>query len=257
MKNKLNHLLISIIIATKNSAKYIEETLKSIYSQTYKHYEIIVVDCLSTDRTIEIVEKYSEKVVTIIREKDNGLSEAVNKGFKCMNGDICTFFGSDDIYYPDAFERAVKEFESNPNLGLIFCDVDTIDANGSFVHSYDASSTQLEYLLNINPTAPNVGAFYSSHFVRKVGFVNESYKQAMDYDLMIKLMKVSDYKYYGKPAAMFRAHGKNLTFTSGAYYSPIETFRTAWREGGKLFTKANIYRLTNMLRYFKYFVLNK
>ena len=78
---------ISIITISFNSEKTIEETIKSVVSQNYANLEYVIIDGGSTDHTLEIVERYRNKITTVISEPDKGISDAFNKGIKNGTGD--------------------------------------------------------------------------------------------------------------------------------------------------------------------------
>lgn len=97
---------ITVITATLNSAASIKRCVKSVVNQSYKYFEHIIVDSLSDDNTISIIKDiYSNKNLlsnlTIISEKDDGISDAFNKGIKLAKGEIVTILNSDDYYYSD------------------------------------------------------------------------------------------------------------------------------------------------------------
>ncbi|WP_052483712.1 glycosyltransferase family 2 protein [Flavobacterium sp. MEB061] len=95
MKNPL----ISIITVSYNSEKYIEETIKSVLSQTYKNIEYIIIDGGSTDGTVAIIEKYSSKISYWISESDKGIYDAMNKGIKAATGDWVNFMNCGDWFF--------------------------------------------------------------------------------------------------------------------------------------------------------------
>ena len=121
---------ISVITPCFNSEKYIEETIESVLSQKGKfEIEYIIVDGGSTDRTISIIKKYKESVesgefpikcnkvgVAYLSEKDDGMYDALTKGFKLVTGDIITYINSDDFYLPNAFSVAVDVFDKFPDV---------------------------------------------------------------------------------------------------------------------------------------------
>lgn len=95
---------ISIVTPVFNGEKYIEECMCSIMNQHYSNYEHIIVDGGSTDNTLSIIKKYKNKYnLTYISEKDNGMYDAIVKGFKMSSGEILAWLNSDDIYMPWAF----------------------------------------------------------------------------------------------------------------------------------------------------------
>ena len=105
---------ISIITPTFNSEKTIEKNVESILKQSFKEFEHIIIDNLSHDNTLDIIKKlYKDSPLNlrIISEKDNGISEAFNKGINIASGDILTILNSDDYYYSEnVFEHVVNTF---------------------------------------------------------------------------------------------------------------------------------------------------
>ena len=84
--------LISIITVVKNGEKYLEETIKSLHSQTYQNFEHIIIDGCSTDNTLDIIKKYKSRISYFISEKDEGIYDGFNKGMKNVKGDYLGFF---------------------------------------------------------------------------------------------------------------------------------------------------------------------
>jgi glycosyltransferase involved in cell wall biosynthesis len=93
--------LVSIIIVTYNADKTLQNCLDSIFQQSYPHLEIIIIDGLSNDNTLEIIKNNQEKINFWISEKDNGVYDAMNKSLKYAKGDRIYFLGADDLLLPD------------------------------------------------------------------------------------------------------------------------------------------------------------
>lgn len=105
---------VSIITVCFNSALTLEDTLKSIESQTYNDIEYIVVDGGSTDGTLDIINKYISIIDYFISEKDHGLYDAINKGISLAKGDIIGMLNSDDVFFDStSVSTIVKNFDSN------------------------------------------------------------------------------------------------------------------------------------------------
>ena len=102
---------ISIVTVSLNQGNFIEDAIQSVLNQNYKNFEHIIIDGLSTDNTINILKKYEHLVW--ISEKDEGQSDALNKGFKKCTGDIIGWLNSDDMYLEDTFDTIVYEMQNS------------------------------------------------------------------------------------------------------------------------------------------------
>ena len=119
---------ITIITICYNSAQTIEKTICSIVSQDYANLEYIIVDGLSTDNTMGIVEKYRDQIDVILSEKDNGISDAFNKGIRHATGDVIVMINSDDTLLPGALSQVAKVWEPQIDVlstNIIMKDADT------------------------------------------------------------------------------------------------------------------------------------
>lgn len=125
----MENSLVSIIIPTFNSEKYIEETINSILGQTYTKWEAIIVDDGSTDSTSSIIQKYKFKDHRIksVPNKGNGVADARNTGLDVAQGDFITFLDSDDIFYPLSIEKRVVKLVLNPEINLVYCSAEIIN----------------------------------------------------------------------------------------------------------------------------------
>lgn len=103
---------VSIITVCYNSQATIENTIKSVISQTHSDIEYIIVDGKSGDNTLEIVNKYQDKIAKVISEPDQGIYDAMNKGIKVATGDIVGILNSDDYYVDsEVVSHIVKAFD--------------------------------------------------------------------------------------------------------------------------------------------------
>ena len=110
---------ISVITPSFNQASFIERTIESVLGQNYPDLEYIVMDGGSTDGTVEILKKYSDRIIWK-SEKDSGQSDAINKGLRMATGDIVVYLNSDDTYEPGTFEKVADFFEKNPKTKWVY-----------------------------------------------------------------------------------------------------------------------------------------
>lgn len=142
-------LKLSIILPTFNNGQSLEPCLQSIIGQSYRNFELIVIDGKSTDNTLEIIRKYEASIFYWNSEKDNSSSEAVNKAFNHATGDIITILGADDYYVDNTvFEQISKEFITNPKIDLLFYNINQMDLKtGEFISVYK-NKKELFFSLN-------------------------------------------------------------------------------------------------------------
>lgn len=172
---------ITIITVVKNNEKYLEENIKSLINQTYQNYEHIIVDGLSSDKTMDIIKRYKNKIHKIISERDNGLYDAINKGIQNASGDIIGILNSDDYFYKDALNIVRKYFETFPDIDFLFGTV----FKHKILHGY--KPWKIKWTFGFY-TTHSVGFFIKKSSQWKVGLYNLNYKYSSDYDLFYRMI---------------------------------------------------------------------
>src|ERR1700733_244704 len=131
--------LISIVTPSFNQVDFIHESLQSIQIQDYPRYEHLVIDGMSTDGTVELLQDLSTlpkwSNMSWLSEKDSGQSEALNKGFRRVRGDIIGWLNADDRYLSNCFARVVQAFEQNPDVDIIYGDYRVVDKLGRVIRT--------------------------------------------------------------------------------------------------------------------------
>ena len=102
----------SVITVTYNAEKVLEDTIQSVIAQTYHHVEYIIVDGASKDGTLAVIDRYRERIHTVVSEPDKGLYDAMNKGIRLASGDLIGFLNSGDWYEPGALGKVLKTFQT-------------------------------------------------------------------------------------------------------------------------------------------------
>jgi len=127
MKQHMNKLLpkVSIITVVYNDVSGLEYTIRSVMKQTYAELEYIIVDGLSTDGTLDVIDQYREEVSILLSEKDNGIYDAMNKGLAAATGDYVLFLNSGDELYEDM--TLEKVFSSAENADIYYGETKLID----------------------------------------------------------------------------------------------------------------------------------
>lgn len=183
---KFNKPLISIITVVYNGEKYIEETIQSVINQTYDNVEYIIIDGGSTDGTVDIINKYEDKIDYWVSEKDYGISDAFNKGVKVAKGDYINFQGDGDGFYSkDALEKVFKEVNPDQDI-FVSAKIQRIDEEGKemfvskYIDKFDVKS------LLFRMSLPHQGLFTHKSYFEKYGLFDVNNIFCMDYDHLLR-----------------------------------------------------------------------
>jgi glycosyltransferase involved in cell wall biosynthesis len=228
-------MLVSIITPSYNQAKFLEATIQSVLSQEGVEIEYIIVDGGSTDGSREIIEKYAGRLAWWVSEKDKGQTDAINKGFARATGDVLAWLNSDDVLLPGAVKSAVDYLSAHPEVGLVYGDANFIDENGSEIGQFPAAQTDYARLRRGYVHIPQQASFFRADLWRRVGPLDPSFFFAMDYDLWIRLARISTLKYLPGLWASFRLHGAGKTIHADDRCWP-EMLRVHLRDGGSHFS---------------------
>ena len=226
-----NKIVVSVIIPTYNRCNNVQEAIDSVLAQSYKNYELIVIDDGSTDGTDEVIKsKYNGKLKYIWQENQER-SKARNRGISLSSGKYLAFLDSDDKWHPDKLMNQVKVLEESrkkdSDIALVCSSVWLIDCDGNLLTSNLAGrKTNLEkfqladYLHGPRIFAPPSNALYYSEFVKQVGGFDEDIVPVEDWGLLIKLREKYKFIYLDKPLTYYRAC--NVKQQGFPYYEEIE-----------------------------------
>lgn len=207
--------LVSIITPSYNQGRFISDTIESVLAQDYDYIEYIVIDGGSTDNTLDVLEKYKNRLC-YISEKDNGQSDAINKGFRMAKGEIVAWLNSDDVYEPGCISRIVSEFQKDSELGLLYGDGYIIDENNHKLKVFEYTQKfDLWKLVNFWDYIMQPTAFFRLSYLKKVNYLDVNLHYCMDWDLWIRLASVSKVKYINKLLACSREYEETKTSTGG------------------------------------------
>lgn len=129
MKPRMSPLLLSVMMPAYNAEKYISRAVESVLAQTYPHWELLIVNDGSTDRTPDILAGLTDPRVKIFHQENGGESSARNTALQHMSGDYLAFLDSDDLYLPQHLQETVAYLESHPEYDGVYTDGIYIDEN--------------------------------------------------------------------------------------------------------------------------------
>lgn len=200
----MENIKVSIITVSYNSAQTIEQTIRSVLSQSYQNIEYIVIDGQSTDGTCDIIKKYEDEIAFYVSEPDAGLYDAMNKGLQHVTGDIIGIINSDDWYEQDAVAKIVKCFVIR-EAEVVHGKMCFVDEKGNCTYSRRKTIHSIWYLPGtvLHPTV-----FVKRTIYEKYGAFNTDYKIAADYDLLLRFYAQGvQFEYIDEIISNFRSGG--------------------------------------------------
>jgi glycosyltransferase len=207
---------VSIVTVTYNSAETVEDTIKSVINQDYNNIEYIIIDGVSKDNTLEIVNKYKDKISIIISEKDKGIYDAIAKGIDKATGEIVVALNSDDMYASnDVISKVVELFKSS-HADAVYGDLNYVDRydTSKTIRKWKSGTYKKGYFLK-GWMPPHPTFFVKKHCYSKYGSFNLNLRSAADYELMLRFIHKHEIKvaYLAKLIVNMRTGGQsNVSF---------------------------------------------
>lgn len=216
--NSLDQPLVSIVTPSYNQGIFIERTINSVLSQDYQNIEYWVIDGGSSDNTIDILEKYNDSRFHWLSEKDDGQTNAINKGLKLTNGQIQAFLNSDDLYLPKTISKVVNFLQENSTIDMVYgkCEFTDKDDNiigtfGESQGSINPNKNNFKRMVYQGDSFPQPTTFWRRSVTEKTGLFNESLNYTMDYDFFLRVSKDFNISYIDSVLAYYRLHADSKT----------------------------------------------
>jgi len=178
-------MLLSIITINYNNADGLKATLQSIKNQTFKEYELIIIDGGSTDSSKEEIKKYENKLVYWVSEKDSGIYNAMNKGIRVAKGDYLFFLNSGDTFFNDEVLQKVKPFLKE--TGLVYGNIQIDEPKKKWIKFYNE---RLDFEYFTRDTLPHQGCFIKRSLFTQIGLYDERLKIAADWKFFLQAICV-------------------------------------------------------------------
>lgn len=184
--------LVSIVTPSYNQANFLEQTLRSVLEQDYARIEYLVVDGISNDGSVEIIRKYASRdgftpsIHWWVSEKDSGQGEAINKGLSRATGEIIAWLNSDDYYLSNAISSAVKMFQQNPDVVLVYGDMLAVDENGQTFNVLKYRQLSLEDLLCFQIIG-QPAVFFRREAYERTGGLDTTFHFLLDHHFWIRI----------------------------------------------------------------------
>jgi len=264
--------LVSIVTPSFNQSLYIEETIKSVFTQDYPRIEYIIIDGGSIDNTLEIVKKYEDRIHWI-SEPDDGQADAVNKGFRMSQGEIVAWLNSDDTYCPGAIKTAVDYLLQHSDVCMIYGDGYEIDERGMVIRKFPYTQRfDLNKLIYVSDYILQPTVFMRKKSLCELDLLDTSLTWCMDWDLWIRFGKrykvayipfffgnsrihsntktaLGGFRRLQEIAYVMRKHG-NKRFPPGLLMYGYDTLVTVIRTRFPLLYNLGLKYLLHLLKYF-------
>lgn len=184
--------LVSVITPSYNQGEFLERTIISVLNQDWPNLEYIIIDGASKDNSREIIETYADHLAYWVSEPDRGQTDALNKGLKKVSGKYVTWIGSDDILLPGALTKMVTVLEEHPDAGIVYGGVAFIDHQDRVKKTLAYPELSLKKLLyHKHSTLAQPSSLLKREILDLAGGLDESLSYCMDYDLWIRLLRIS------------------------------------------------------------------
>ncbi len=262
--------LVSVIIPCYNQAHFLGEAIESVLCQSYRHFEIIVVDDGSPDNTSEVASRYPG--VRCILQANLGQGAARNTGFRESKGNYLVFLDADDRLLPNALETGVYFLDIHPECAFVYGHIQLIASNGSPLPNPEQPIVTENHYLNLlryNYLWTPAVVMYRRTALESIGDFNISTSPSEDWELNLRITRVLPIHCHGKTVAEYRLHSKNITQKSALmlkrtlavlhsqwkYIKGKKDYEEAYKSGVKIaqdyYGEPLVYEILNHVRAFE------
>jgi len=183
----MEDLKISVITVAYNAQNTIEQCIKSVLRQKFNNVEYIVIDGGSTDNTVQIINKYKDKIDFFVSEPDNGVYDAMNKGIGLATGDIVGTLNADDFYADDHVLHEVGVAFAERKTNILYGDLDYVDQEGKVIRKW-RSGRYKNGKFNWGWMPPHPTFYCRKNLFEELGYYKLDYGSAADYELMLRFI---------------------------------------------------------------------
>ena len=208
--------LVSIVMVNYNQEKFLKKAIDSVLIQTYKNWELIIVDDGSTDRSVDIIKEYEDdRIKPIFLQENSHICIATNTGFAAVNGKYIARLDSDDIWEKEKLEKQMDFLQQNPDAKVCFTQIELIDENGENINDrepellslYNSRQKSREEWIKFfffvgNSLLPTL--IFEKKLLDIVGGFKLNYCQTHDFEFLIRLIKHTDFYFVEEELVKYR-----------------------------------------------------
>jgi glycosyltransferase involved in cell wall biosynthesis len=181
---------ITVITPSFNQVHFLERTILSVLNQDYPNLEYIIIDGGSTDGSVELIKKYERFLAYWISEKDEGQSQAINKGLRRASGEWVAWQNSDDVFYPGTFSSLAEAVKKNSQSILFVGNMNLIDVHDEVINNLKYVTPTYQSVLAEGMVLTNQAAFWSRSLHDKIGYLNEDLHYGFDFEWFLRALAI-------------------------------------------------------------------
>lgn len=203
--------IVSIVMPVYNGEKYLSQSIDSVLRQTFKDWELVIVDDCSKDSSSEIMNEYAksdDRIKVIHNLVNSKIPASLNNGFEKASGRYYTWTSDDNLYEQDAIEKMVRYLDTHADVGLVYSDMKFIDEDGKETGIYESKP---ENIFSNNC----IGAcfMYRADIAKKAGKYNPEWFLVEDYEYWLRIRNISNIGHINELLYRYRRHGGSLSET--------------------------------------------
>jgi len=209
-----NTPFVSIIMPAYNAENFISKSIQSILSQSYQHWELIVINDGSKDNTSSVVKNFDNKRIILLEQENGGVSKARNRGIQNAKGDYIAFLDSDDLWLENKLEIQVKYMLDNPNVVLSYMDYSSFIGDDVVVKNkqlYPFVINNLNERLLVFNFIATLTVMVKSNILKEIGGFDIQLFGPEDWDLWIKVSQKGEIGYANENLALYREHNAGIS----------------------------------------------
>ena len=204
---------VSIVMTVYNHEDYVKEAIDSVLRQSFKDYELIIVNDGSTDHTKGIIQTYEDnQKIRIFNIEHVGRAGALNIGFKIATGEYVSVIDSDDLYRPHKILKQVEYLDNHPNIALLGCNamIHNLSTNEVYEYCPPTDSKMIRKKLIFETVFPFPAIMVRKDILEMVEYCNQNLKSKIDLDLFGKIASIGTIMTIPKTLVTIRVHSRNF-----------------------------------------------
>lgn len=183
---------ISLITATYNAESTISRCIESVIAQDFDNFEYIIIDGGSTDNTVQLINRYKDRIHIFLSEPDNGVYDAMNKGIKLAQGEIIGTLNADDFFAANDILSVIAAAFAQQTVEIVYGNLDYVKPGGVIIRKW-RTGEYVKGMFNRGWMPPHPTFYCKKYLFERLGFYKPEYGTAADYELMLRFMHGNNY----------------------------------------------------------------